>query len=334
LFNRLSGIGLDIGSKKTKIIQVKRRKAGLEVTKFGSLYTPPGIVEAGIIMDPVRLGEDLKVLVKKLKFNGKRVVSAVGGQQLYIRNLIMPRLKLEEMREAVYYHSTNFLPIPVEEAAIDIYPLREFEDQSVKKTEVFFLAVRKQQVDNLKMACQIAELNLAAVEIEPMSIFRAWGKDCGSVVGWLAIGSSRSFFTVFNQGIPVFYRSLATGSAGSYYTNFNQANRAKGWDQVLNLNDPPYVPRITDITKEVKITLDSYQQQLGEKEKSIEKILLCGGRAMLGLEDCLAQGLELKVEVVNILSGYILPGYISRDEELELQYDFPLALGLAARGVV
>ena len=335
MFKRLPGIGLDIGSKKIKMIQVVRRKAGLEIIKFGSLYTPPGSMEAGIIVDPVLLGEELKFLVRKLNLSGKRVVSAVGGQQLYIRNLIMPRLKLDEMREAVYYQSANFLPIPVEEVAIDIYPMREFENQNGKKTEVFFLAVRKQQVDNLEMVCRIAELNLAVVEIEPLSIYRAWGKEVGLVVALLAIGSSRSYLTVFNRGIPVFYRSLALGSSSSYYTsNFNQADRVTGWQKAMNLNDPPCDPRIMEITNEVKSALEYYQLQMESKEQSIEKIVLCGGGAMRGLEDDLTQRLDLELEVINILSGNILPRHISPDEEYELQYDFPLALGLAAREVV
>jgi len=335
LFKRLPGIGLDIGSKKIKMIQVVRRKAGLEIIKFGSLFTPPGTVDAGNIVKPERLGEALGALVTKLNFNGKRVVSAVGGQQLYIRNLIMPRLKLDEMKAAVYYQSTKFLPIPVEEAAIDIAPLREFEDQNVKKTELLFLAVRKQQVENLEIVCRISGLKLAAVEIEPVSILRAWGEDVGSVVALLAMGPSRSYLTVFNRGIPVFYRSIAAGSSNLYHTsNLDEFNGLKKWKKTCSLTNRQFDLKIMAIINEIKDALQNYQLQIERKEDSIAKILLCGGGAIRGVIEGLAQGLKLELAVVNILTGNILPRNLTQDEENELQHDFPLALGMAAREVI
>lgn len=317
------------------MIQVVRRKAGLEIIKFGSLITPPGTVDAGTIVEPERLGEAIMSLVKELHFSGKGVVSAVGGQQLYIRNIIMPRLELNEMKAAVYYQATQFLPIPVDEAAIDIAPLREFEDQNGKKTEVFFVATRKQQVENLEMVCRISGLKLVAVEIEPLSLLRAWGEDVGSVVALLAIGSSRSYLTVFNRGIPVFYRSIATGSSNLNYTsNPNAANRVRKWKQISSLSNRQLDFNIREIINEVKSALQYYQLQVEREEDSIAKVLLCGGEAIRGLIEGLVQGLGFELAVVNIVSGNILPRNISRDEKYELQYDFPLAFGLAARELV
>jgi len=216
LFNKGPGIGLDIGSKKIKIARVKRKRNGIKVVKFGSMPTPPGVVEAGIIYDPERLGEEMAVLVKNLRLRGKRVVSAVSGQQVYTRNIVMPRMKLKELREAVLFQATTFLPIPVEDAAIDIFPLWDLEDDEGKKTEVFFVAVRRIQVENLQAACRIAGLKLAAVEIEALAINRILGRDSAGTQAYLNIGASRSYFSVFNEGVLVFHRYLPFGCSAFY----------------------------------------------------------------------------------------------------------------------
>ncbi len=333
MFNRLSGIGLDIGSQKIRMIQVAPKRTGLKITKFGSINTPPGTVEAGFIVDCERLGEELKLLVRRLKFNGKRVVSAVGGQQLYIRNLIMPRLKPEEMREAVYYESTKFLPIPAEEAAIDICTLRDFEDETGKRTEVFFLAVRKQQVENLEYSCRMAGLKLAAVEIEPLSLFRAWGQRTEEVVALLYLGSERSYLTIFERGAPVFYHCLATGASDFYTLPINQSSKVRRWGEIININEPPY-SHIARITDEVKEALAYYQKGVKDAPAPLSKILLCGRAAIPSLQNSLVQRLNLKVEAINVLPSNTLPRGLSPEEENELQYDFSLALGLAARKVV
>lgn len=334
MLGRLPGIGLDIGGQKIKIIQAVKRKKRLEIIKFGSILTPPGTVESNLIVDPDRLGEAMYGLVKRLRLGGKRVVSAVGGQQVYMRSLIMPRLRPDEMRTAVYYQASEFLPIPVENAAIDIFPLRELGDRVSKRTEILFLAVRRQQVDNLEIACRIAGLKLVAVEIEPLSLLRAWGKDVGSIMGLLAMDATRSYLTVFNRGIPVFYRSISMGSTAFHGCPcLKQAEKGPAMDKDGAGCGPGSEPRVMDLAGELKIAMEYYQLQSEREAGSIARMLFCGP-FVNGLPECLARELGLEFEVINIINGNTLPRNITPEKQYELQYDFPLALGLAAREVV
>lgn len=336
LFNRLPGIGLDIGEKRIKLARVKERNGSLQILTFGSIPTPTGAVEAGIVFDPERLGEELKVLVRDLHLKGKRVVSAVAGGQVYIRNLVMPRMKLKEMKEAVQYQAMKFLPIPVEEAAMDIFPLRDFEDEEGPKTEVFFVAVRKQQVENLEAACSIAGLKLAAVEIEPMAIYRVLGKGDEEVVAFLKMGSSRSYFAGFKKGVLVFYRSLSFGTSAFFQTQGLSDGYGHNVGDEINVNaDNRYDYLVGDIISEVKRSLEYYDTQVETGEKRIAKFFLCGGGvAIKGLDYRLAEGLDVEVEVADIMPRLILPHAISELQKKEIQHDFMVALGLAAREVV
>jgi type IV pilus assembly protein PilM len=336
LFNRLPGIGLDIGSKKMKLVWAKRRRDRLQIVKFGSMPTPVGAVDSGIILEPERLGEELGVLVRDLNLKGKRVVSAVAGQQVYIRNLIMPSMKLNELKEAVRYQATTFLPISVEDAAIDIFPLREFEDEEGQKTEVFFVAVRRQQVENLDIACRIAGLNLAAVEIEPLAVYRVLGGNPESVVAFLKIGSSRSYLAVFKGGILKFYRSLPFGSSAFYQNGVLNGGAEPGeLDEIEVGQDNQYDYLLRDIISEVKVSIEYYEMQNQTEDEDIERLLLCGsGSAIRGLDSRLEAELDHKVEVADILPQLILPEDISDAEKYELKHNFVIALGLAAREVV
>jgi len=79
LFSKPPGIGIDIGSKKIKVARVKNTKQGIKVVSFDSISTPAGTVEAGNILNPERLGEELGLLVGKLKIKHNKVVSVVAG---------------------------------------------------------------------------------------------------------------------------------------------------------------------------------------------------------------------------------------------------------------
>jgi type IV pilus assembly protein PilM len=323
---------LDIGSKKIKIARVKNTKQGIQVVWFDSMDTPPGMVEAGNIVDPAGLGAELGELVSKLKIKHNKVVSAVSGQQVYTRNIVMPQMKLDELKEAISFQAINFLPIPVEEAAIDIFPLRDFEDEEGKKTEVFFVAVRRQQVENLDMVCGIAGLNLVAVEIEPLAMNRVLGRNNPEEISaYLNIGGSRSYFSVFKDNILVSYRSLAFGCAAFYASM--EMNSPNGSIEDIQFGQGSQFDYLTrDIIDDVTRSVEYYNLQKGRTEERIEKIWLCGAGARFnGLDANLAAGCGLEVEIADPLHALILPDKLSIEQESDLKYDYLIALGLAAR---
>ena len=334
MFHRLPGIGLDIGCRKTRLIWVEKKEAGLRLIRYGSIHTPPGAVEGGSIIDPDYLGEEIRGLVKDLKLGGKKVVSAVGGQQVYFRNLTMPSFGWEELKPAVYYQAMRFLPIPLLEAAIDIYPLREIELEKGKHTELFFLAVRKQQVENLQRTCIRAGLKLAVAEIESLALYRVLGDENVKLTAILSMGFDRSHITVFKQGVPVFYRSINIGSS-AFYRPLPQAAVSNGeWRGTPVLNEAIGDYMQTDLIREIKGVIEYYALQSETEDEPIEKIWLCGTGLIDGWEYKLSQDLGVDVEAANILSRLILPPQINHLEKRELQNDYQVALGLAAREVI
>ena len=104
------GIGLDIGSRKIKITRVKKKGAELEIVNFASRETPRGVMEAGAIIDPYVLGEVIAELVNELGLKNRPVISAVAGPQVYTRIISMPKLSMEEIRQAIKYEAAAFLP--------------------------------------------------------------------------------------------------------------------------------------------------------------------------------------------------------------------------------
>lgn len=334
LFRKNSGIGLDIGSRKIKLVSLRKVAGNLQIERWGGMPTPLGVVDAGVIYDPERLGEALNQIVRELNFEDKYVVSAVSGSQVYTRNLVMPKMKIEELKEAVKYEATTFLPIPPEEAAMDVFPLRDFEDEEGKKVEIFFVAVRRQQVHNLEKACEIANLKLNVVDIEPLALNRVLNeKGKTPVMAFLNIGASRSYFSVFQDNILVFNRNMAFGAAPFYQEG---ESGTQGWDDGLDnvviALDGQQDYLVRDIISEVTRSVEYYNMQ---NSGNIDRILLCGGGSRLsGLDELIAGGLNCEVDIANPLVNINSLSELNDHSRWELQHDFAVALGLAARGVL
>lgn len=332
MLNQYPGIGLDIGSQKIKIARVNRKKKALLVEDYGWVSTPAGSVEAGNIIDPLRLGQAIGELAQKMHIKGQAVVSAVSGQQVYTRHLVMPKMKKNELKAAARYQAASFLPIAVEEAALDIFPWRNFEDEAGQKTELFFVAVRRQQVETLAKVCEIAGLKLVAVEIEPLAIYRVLKiPDSPRVSAILNIGASRAGFSVFKQHLLVFDRSLAWGCSAFY-----QGTGLSGdLDSIqLDANSAHGYP-VRDIIGEVARALEYYEMQnQDEKADPVEKVYLCGGGARLpGLDVRLARGIGCEVEPAHHISKAILADDLTVQSERGLKHESLVAFGLAAKRI-
>jgi len=326
------GIGLDIGNKKVKLVRLRKTRDGFSLAEYGSIPTPPGAVEAGFVHDPEKLGEFLGQLVGDLKLKNKAVVSAVSGPQVYIRSLVMPRMKPVEQRAAIRYEATTFLPIPVDEASIDISPLTFFEDEGGKKVDLFFVAVRKQQVENLHLTCKIAGLKLAAVEIEPLALHRLLKPDNAGVQAFVNIGSSRSTFSVFNGEALKFYRHMSFGYSPFIPAGSANNGEATGLDQVELGNSEDHQYLLPDIIAELTRSVEYYHMQ---NQNGIKNLMLCGGGARIrGLDKVLAEGINITVINADTLQRIGLPADISDSHRQELRNDFAVALGLAAREVI
>jgi len=323
LLRKRWGLGLDIGSRKIKLVSLFASQGKNPIIyRWDSMPTPPGTVEAGVILAPQLLGEALGELIQSGHYKNCSVTAAVSGVQVYTRNLIMPQMKIEELKEAVKYEAFRFLPIPVEDAAMDVFPLREREDDEGKKVEVFFVAVRRQQVENLKLICSIAGLRLRVVEIEPLAIQRVLNvHDNDRLIAYLNIGASHTHFSVFQGNVLVFNRHLPLGTMGLCLTTKPEMGQHYNELDVL----------IRNIVSEVTRSVEYYHlQNFG----SLDKMVLCGGGSrILNLDKLLASRINCEVEIANPLAGMILPPGIEKDKQRELQHDFAVALGLAVRGI-
>lgn len=320
---RQSQVGLDIGTSKVRIVSLLKKWGGVELLRFGSIDIPAGMAEAGTILDPASLGDAIGKLVDDLGLAGSKAVLAVPGHQVYMRAITMPNLRPNELRTAAYYKASEFLPIPIQDTVMDIFPCRRFRDHTGKKVEIFLAAVRRQQVDNLALTCRQAGLKPAAIEIEPLSLWRTWGGKGRETVGLLTVSSLRPYLAIFNFGVPVFYSSLANSNAVNY--------SAYRDDSMLADNSSPS----EKLADEIKNSLRYYDSQ-NEDNNRVEKIILHGAGTMPDLGAKLEQALGLQTETVGQQAWDKIRLPSGTDDQIRpaLQQDFGLALGLAARGLL
>ncbi|MGS0764007.1 type IV pilus biogenesis protein PilM [Syntrophomonas curvata] len=325
-------VGLDIGSKFIKLAGMQRHGNTGTVKIFGHIATPTGMVENGLINNPGEVGQELGKLVEQLKLKGSRVISALSGQQVYTRLLTLPAMHMDEMRTAALYQSTGFLPISIDDITADIYPVRQFDEPEGRMAEVFFVAARKTQAENLVQTCRIAGLKLTILEIEPLALKSLYyPQTCNDkVYGIVNIGAQRSYLSIFQDHNPVFLRSIAFGCS-AFFLQIPQVAQGERRLEDLSAEEPECRTLLRNLIDELVRSLDYFRLQ--NKEDKIASILLCGGCARLnGIDELLGRELNIPVQLGKIDRNLKLPQNISEQQKNDLCFDYPIALGLALRG--
>lgn len=332
MFTSKMSVGLDVGSHSIKLVKVRRRGGGGTIKTFGQIPSPAGLVENGLINSPEEVGKELGKLVERLKLKGSNTISALSGQQVYTRLLTIPAMNIAEMRNAALYQASSFMPISIDEVTSDIYPVREFDDPQGKMMEVFFVAARKSQAENLLRTCEIAGLKLGRVEIEPLALHTLYRRQLpkDKVAGIINVGAQRSYLSVFQNQILVFIRSIAFGCTAFFQ---QIPNMAEGEIKLENMNaeEPDCQRLLRNLIDELARSMDYYRLQ--NNDDVISEMLLCGGCARLeGIEAYLSRELNLPVKLGMIDHLIKLPKGVSPEDTNNLRFDYPVALGLALRG--
>ena len=332
MFSNKMSVGLDIGSHSIKLVKVRRWGGAATLRTFGQIPTPSGLVDNGLINSPEEVGQELGKLVESLKLKGSNTISALSGQQVYTRLLTIPAMRRSEMRNAALYQASSFMPISIDEVTSDIYPVRQFDDPQGKMMEVFFVAARKSQAENLLRTCQIAGLKLGRVEIEPLALYTLYKSQLplDQVSGIINVGSQRSYLSVFQNQTLVFVRSIAFGCSAFFQQIPNMAEGEIKME-TMQADDPDCQRLLRNLIDELMRSMDYYRLQ--NNDDIISKLLLCGGCARLGgIEEYLSRELSLPVKLGTIDDLIKFPKKISTEDNNNLCFDYPVSLGLALRG--
>src|SRR5687768_11196319 len=112
-------VGLDIGSKTIKAVELVPDGAGFKLKAAGAIGL--GGVEIEHLTeekDFASLAETIKKLFHDAKITGKDANIALSESQVFTRTLKFPLLTDQEIGSAVKWEAEEYIPIPIEEAVM------------------------------------------------------------------------------------------------------------------------------------------------------------------------------------------------------------------------
>ena len=308
-------VGLDIGTSGVRAAELELGKSGATLERFGQVALPEGAVRDGEVVDPAAVTAALKQLWAQAKFSTKKVVLGVANQKVVVRQVDLPWLPDNELRESLPFQVQDYIPMPVEQMILDFHPLEEFtSDSGGRMIRVLLVAAASEMVTNTLGAVQAAGLSPEMVDLTSFAVLRSLvGAGQGfetQAEALVAVGANVTNIVVHQGGVPRFVRILMMG--GSDITDAvaerlgvpdDQAEQIKqqtGLALVGGAADAHPAQRAIEASggafvDEVRGSLDYFSSQPGAPR--IGRVVLSGGGSRLaGLAERLAAATRMHVE--------------------------------------
>ncbi len=305
---RKRAVGLDIGTRTVTITQVEQKGGRSVVTHVGQFELPEGAVREGEILDPAAVAQTVRDGITEAGIKEKRVNLGVANQRVVVRQVNLPYLPDDELRESLPFQVQEFIPIPVEQAELDYHVLDKVPDENGNETlRVLLVAAQKDMVAaHVDVAVQ-AGLKPVGVDLNPFALLRtlfteAFG-DTSEVL--VDVGAGVTSIVVHQGGVPLFVRILVLGGdditeavASGEGLDFASAEQRKRELSAAGASttEQAVADRVRAFVDEVRSSLDYFRAQTGTGR--IDRVVLAGGGAALaGMPDQLAESLGLPVEL-------------------------------------
>ena len=340
-------MGIDIGSRTITVAEAKTGRSATTVTNFGGVELPQDAVREGEILDVQAVAASLKELVGTAKVKSKKVWLGVANQRVVVRQIDLPAMDPKERAESLRYQVQEYIPIPVEEAEVDVHVVDEYETEGGEAYQrLLLVAAHKDMVAAHVQAATDAGLSPIGVDLNPFAVLRAMGStsslDTGNEV-LVDVGAGVTNIVVHEAGIPTFVRILVMGgdeitdalgaglgiSREEAEAHKREAIASSEGDVAARL----VYERIGTFCDEIRSSLDYYQAQTGSQRLS--GVTLTGGGSLLaGLNERLAATLRLPVEVGNPFDHWQVADTVYGPEDLaRVGPSLTTAVGLALGGL-
>lgn len=306
--------GLDIGHGSLKVMQVTPRPPKTaakdfrpRVTGYGFTTFDKAALKDGIVVQPEIIAKAARELFRQSVIGDittRRVSLAIPAYRIFTRSLSLPKLKPNELDEAVQLEAEQYIPVQLEELYLDY----EVVKQTADTTELFMVAVPKTIADSYLDLAQIMGLETVLIEPTLSSSGRLFSLDPQSDIASIIIdfGSQSSDISIFDKHI------LVTGTVqggGENFTNsikeqlgvsLQEAGLIKtryglGLSKQQAAIKQTLEPTLKQIVKEIRRMIRYYEEHYGSERPIGQIVALGGGANMPGLNDYLTESLRLAV---------------------------------------
>jgi type IV pilus assembly protein PilM len=169
---RLSPIGIDIGTRSVKLVQLSNDRTRLQDVSRWDIPTA---------IDGEETQSREEVLINTIQraregrnFRGRDAVVCLTNDQLFLQNLRLPKASTVPLENQIKTEIASRAPFPIEDAEIRHIETADVRQGDEVLKEVLVLAAQKTDINSVLETVEAAGLRPLALDVEPAALARSY----------------------------------------------------------------------------------------------------------------------------------------------------------------
>lgn len=349
-------VGLDIGSRAVKLVEIDHSKRGRILKNFGIIGLPRDAIVEGTIKEMEIVSSAIKTLCRNLKVKNRDVATSISGYSVIVKKISISDRNESEMEKTIQSEAEQYIPFDINDVNLDFDILtaedqtgqeKEGEKEKSRQMEVMLVAAKKEIVEDYVNLLQLSGLNPAVLDVDAFALQNAFEVSASEPEGCYAlvnVGAEELGINAIKNGASIFSRDSSYGGnqiteaiMSEFDVDFEEAEKIKLGGKKVEDGKPQLEEIFTSVlsewAQEIKRALDFLTTTY--PEESIEKILLSGGSSRVpGFSKYLELETTLPVEELNPFASLIVNEKAFDSKYLSyMAAQAGVAVGLALRSI-
>jgi type IV pilus assembly protein PilM len=344
MFGKKGIIGLDIGSKHIKAVQLKEVRGSYFLERLGITTLQPELIVDGSILDSTRVIETVKELVSNTDIKAKDVTLSVSGHSsVIIKRVSLPQMSEDELRESIKFEAEQYIPFDIEDVILDFQILGLAEEDNMM--DVLIVAVKRDKINEYVSVVKEAGLNPVIVDIDAFALENMYEINYeikeDENIALVNIGASIINMNILKGGVSVFTRDSSVG--GNLHTEALQKEFTVSYANAEKLKQEGTIEGISqaeaaavlnsasdDIITEISRSFDYFRDTTNYE--NIDEIILSGGVALTkDFDSLLAERVGINVKVAEPFKNIDIPDMFDTEYLKKVEPLLSVVVGLALR---
>lgn len=209
-----SVIGLDIGTTALRAVELSPGKKAKPILLHAyEVPLPHGAVVKGEVINSKVVEAGLKKLWSAGGFKGKDVVLGIGNQGIFARDLSVPKMSLNRIRESLPFQVQDMLQAPLADSLLDFYPVSETLGERGPMINGLLIAAEKRSILENIRTVEAAGLIPTEVDLIPFALNRLLitRPQLEGTVALVDVGAGTTSILISCDGVPNFVRFIPAG---------------------------------------------------------------------------------------------------------------------------
>jgi type IV pilus assembly protein PilM len=343
---RYSPIGIDIGARSIKVVQLSGDGSRLIDAARGDL--PDGPEQETPEQQASRIAAALRRTLNERDFRGRDAVLCLSDRQLFLQSLRVAKQNGAQFDRLVSQEAAGRVPFPLDEAEIRYMEAGDVRQGEQTLREVIVFAVQRAVLKNVLDVVEQAKLKPVAVDVEPAALVRNYASqfrrdnDRQARTLLIHMGYSRTAAIIaqgddllFVKYIDVGGREMDLAVSRHLKMDLLQATslRKHNGDRRAELQDPEVARSVAEATRTVierltaELAMCVRYHSVTFRGQPIVRMVLGGGEATPAVLEMLGRHLDFKCELSDPFRSFATMPNLGRKGQWDV------AAGLALRSL-